>query len=298
MLPSPAAASCSSPSSATPPTGDRLLATYAAHHRILLVGEGDLSFAEALCDQLSAGASGGKSRITATALDTEAELSKKYPAGIADRLARLRARGVAVTLGVDATTMTLQTVSPPPPQSHDGAAAESFDRIVYNFPYAHVTKFSKEFRAANLGLLRQFFARAATMLTAGGEVHVRNKTTEPYRGWDLQSLLPSALTPVGDAPFDAARFPGYGNASNWGGAARAYTVQNSRTFVFRRADAERAATPPPPGSTRAGRAGRTPGGAAGARRDARTARARRHKRCGQAWWRREWWCAPCSVGLS
>ena len=61
-----------------------------------------------------------------------------------------------------------------------GLPLPRFDRVVYNFPYAHVTKFSKEFRQANLDLLRCFFARSAVMLAAGGEVHVRNKTSQPY----------------------------------------------------------------------------------------------------------------------
>ena len=65
------------------------------------------------------------------------------------------------------------------------------------------------------------------MLADGGEVHVRNKTSQPYCGWDLQALLPPTLEAVGDAPFDPARFPGYANKSNWGGAARAYTVGSS-----------------------------------------------------------------------
>ena len=60
-----------------------------------------------------------------------------------------------------------------------GVPLPRFDRVVYNFPYAHVTKFSPEFRQANLHLLRCFFARAAPMLAGGGEVHVRNKTSQP-----------------------------------------------------------------------------------------------------------------------
>ena len=207
-------------SSSSDPTDDRLLASYEQRHRILLVGEGDFSFTEALSDQLPSG------QITASALDTEAELLQKYPAEIGARLARLRARGVVLRLGVDATTVELHHLV-------DGAddaaptARKKFDRVVYNFPYAHVTKFCKEFREANLHLLRGFFARSAAMLAHGGEVHVRNKTSQPYCGWDLQALLPPTLEAVGDAPFDPARFPGYANKSNWGGAARAYTVGSS-----------------------------------------------------------------------
>jgi len=210
--------------SSSDPTDDRLLASYEQRHRILLVGEGDFSFTEALSDQLPSG------QITASALDTEAELLQKYPAEIGARLARLRARGVVLRLGVDATTVELHHLVDGADDAGPAAgptARKKFDRVVYNFPYAHVTKFCKEFREANLHLLRGFFARSAAMLADGGEVHVRNKTSQPYCGWDLQALLPPTLEAVGDAPFDPARFPGYANKSNWGGAARAYTVGSS-----------------------------------------------------------------------
>jgi hypothetical protein len=59
--------------------------------------------------------------------------------------------------------------APPVPRSFDRVSQSvMFDRVVYNFPYAHVTKFSKEFRQANLHLLRSFFARSAVMLAHGG----------------------------------------------------------------------------------------------------------------------------------
>ena len=232
--------------SSSDPADDRLLASYDAGHRILLVGEGDFSFTEALSDQLPSGqaplaptapsalsASASAAavapaavrqprprlaftltrpyspspgcQIIASALDTEAELLQKYPAEIGARLAHLRARGVVFKLGVDATRVELHHLvdgarpaadSDEPLDSDEADATATgtvgstldrtagvrlprFDRVVYNFPYAHVTKFSPEFRQANLHLLRCFFARAAPMLAGGGEVHVRNKTSQP-----------------------------------------------------------------------------------------------------------------------
>ena len=41
--------------SSSDPADDRLLASYDVGHRILLVGEGDFSFTEALSDQLPSG---------------------------------------------------------------------------------------------------------------------------------------------------------------------------------------------------------------------------------------------------
>ena len=151
----------------TPTT--RRLAT-SASHRILLVGEGDLSFAAALA------ALGGGANLTASTLDTADELEAKYPA-VQERLAALRAAGATIAPGVDATTMASHAAIDPP-----------YDHVVYNFPYAHVTKFAKDHLEQNRRLLRLFFAEAAKLLKPGGEVHVRNKLTEPYRSWDLHSL--------------------------------------------------------------------------------------------------------------
>ena len=191
------------------------------------------------------------------------------------------AAGAGEPLDSDDEEATGTVTSTLNPTAHTAPTAATdalprFDRVVYNFPYAHVTKFSKvtltltptltrtqtrtrtrtrtqtrtltlslsltltlnqDFKEKQLALLRSFFARSAVMLAEGGEVHVRNKTSQPYCGWDLKALLPPTLVAVGDAPFDAARFPGYSNKSNWGGAARDYTVGSSRTFVFRLAAA-------------------------------------------------------------
>ena len=148
------------------------------------MGEGDLSFAAALA-VLEGGAN-----LTASTLDTTDELEAKYPA-VQERLAALRAAGATIAPGVDATTMASHAAIDPP-----------YDRVVYNFPYAHVTKFAKDHLEQNRRLLRLFFAEAAKLLKPGGEVHVRNKLTEPYRSWDLHSLLPESLRFVGAAPFD------------------------------------------------------------------------------------------------
>ena len=236
-------------SAATVGETDTALASYSPEQRILLVGEGDFSFAASLAELL-----GSAHNLTASALDTAAQLAAKYP-DIQRRLSALRSRGASIAPGVDATTMV-----------HGAWTGERpFDRVVYNFPYAHVTKFSKDHLAANQELLRRFYARAAQLLRPGGEVHLRNKMTEPYRSWDLASLLPASLTFVGVAPFDARRFPGYANRSNWGTSAQGYSVVASRTYVFRRepdggAHTQRGHAPAPSGGARlaCGKATRRP----------------------------------------
>lgn len=249
-------------SAATVGKTDATLASYLPEQRILLVGEGDFSFAHSLVELL-----GSAHNLTASALDTAAQLAAKYP-DIQQRLAALRSRGASIAPGVDATTM-----------AHGAwTGNKSFDRVVYNFPYAHVTKFSKDHLVANQELLRRFYACAAQLLRPGGEVHLRNKLNEPYRSWDLASLLPASLTFVGAAPFDARRFPGYANRSNWGAGAQGYSVSDSRTYVFRR-EPDGGRTPPTPSSGRA----RLECGMA-ARRPHRRRGSRGTPRARQVWW--------------
>ena len=78
-------------SAAVADADDARLAAYSSSHRILLVGEGDLSFAAALA-VLEGGAN-----ITASTLDTADELEAKYPA-VQERLAALRAAGATIAL--------------------------------------------------------------------------------------------------------------------------------------------------------------------------------------------------------
>ena len=135
-------------SAAVADADDARLAAYSSSHRILLVGEGDLSFAAALA------ALCGGANITASTLDTADELEAKYPA-VQERLAALRAAGATIAPGVDATTMASHAAIGPP-----------YDRVVYNFPYAHVTKFAKDHLEQNRRLLRLFCSALPSFISS------------------------------------------------------------------------------------------------------------------------------------
>ena len=93
---------------------------YAQSHRILLLGEGDFSFAAALALLWS-----DASSITATAFDDEAATLSKY-ATAGDNIETLRSLGAKVLFGVDATR--LNTVAQLRQEK------KGFDRVVFNFP--------------------------------------------------------------------------------------------------------------------------------------------------------------------
>jgi 25S rRNA (uracil2634-N3)-methyltransferase len=99
---------------------------FKASDRILLIGEGDFSFAVALLqhppaplDHLS------PANITATALDTEKECHTKYP-DAEQNVRVLREKGTQVLFGVDATRL----------EKTPALKGKVFDRIVWNFPHA------------------------------------------------------------------------------------------------------------------------------------------------------------------
>lgn len=94
--------------------------------KILLIGEGNFSFARALVDKPPAELEFlPASNITATAYDSEKECYEKYPD--AEGIVKdLQTKGVEVLFGVDATK--LEKVS--------AFKNRTWDRVVWNFPHA------------------------------------------------------------------------------------------------------------------------------------------------------------------
>jgi 25S rRNA (uracil2634-N3)-methyltransferase len=118
----------------------RMLQPFAATDRILLIGEGNFSFARALvcnppdipassCGSASTSASATleflpPANVVATAFDTEEECYEKYPEA-AEIVREIKEKGSKVIFGVDATNL------------HKCSALKGrrFDRVVFNFPH-------------------------------------------------------------------------------------------------------------------------------------------------------------------
>ncbi|XP_077237529.1 uncharacterized protein LOC143879188 [Tasmannia lanceolata] len=92
---------------------------YSNSHRILLVGEGDFSFALSL-----ANAFGSATNMVATSLDNQDTLESKYSYAIGN-VRELEEMGCLILYGIDATKMS----------THFFLRTQRFDRIVYNFPH-------------------------------------------------------------------------------------------------------------------------------------------------------------------
>ena len=99
---------------------------FKASDRILLIGEGNFSFARALIDHPPTELDSlPPENITATVYDTEEECYTKYPE-CPSTVAFLIDQGVEVLFGVDATRL----------ERHHTLKGRSWDRIVWNFPHA------------------------------------------------------------------------------------------------------------------------------------------------------------------
>ncbi|KAH9837335.1 uncharacterized protein C8Q71DRAFT_796689 [Rhodofomes roseus] len=126
--------------------------------RILLIGEGNFSFARALVfDAPSALEFLPPGNVTATAYDSEDDCYSKYP-DAPEVVATLRKKGVQVIFNVDATRL----------EKHTALKGTKWDKIVWNFPHAGrgITDQDRNIRSNQI-LIVCFLRSAAPFLATG-----------------------------------------------------------------------------------------------------------------------------------
>ncbi|RDX51927.1 hypothetical protein OH76DRAFT_1346144 [Lentinus brumalis] len=139
--------------------------------RILLIGEGNFSFARALVSSPPPSLEFlPPSNVTATAYDTEEECCSKYPEAV-EIIAELRAKGVQVLFGVDATKLER---CPP-------LKGKKYDRIVWNFPHAGKGITDQDRNILSNQLLILGFLRSAAPLLVSGPTPIIHKARKPKR---------------------------------------------------------------------------------------------------------------------
>ncbi|TMW64296.1 hypothetical protein Poli38472_012918 [Pythium oligandrum] len=147
----------------------KTLGPFSDRHRILIVGDGDFSFALSLAVYM-----GGRN-ITATCYDSQHDLREKYSNALVNADA-LETAGASVHYSVDATALEKEA------WIH---SVERFHSIAFNFP--HLGGATEEDVEKNQELLRDFFYSTRAFLhPTQGQVLVALRNTLFYNRWDIE----------------------------------------------------------------------------------------------------------------
>ncbi|MCJ1386874.1 hypothetical protein MMC17_010002 [Xylographa soralifera] len=200
---------------------------FCPNDRILLIGEGDFSFAHSLHLHHACTA------LTATTLETRTNLLAKYPQAAA-HIRTLELAAQKVLFSIDATKLGL----PIPNGGGPAIRKAPWDRIVFNFP--HVGGLTKDVNRqvrANQELLVKFLERAKALLALEATVMVTVFEGEPYSLWNLRDLgRHVGLRVEKSFKFDAGLYEGYNHARTLGniegGGGWKGEVRDARTYVF------------------------------------------------------------------
>lgn len=205
-------------------------ALYAAGERILLVGEGNFSFARALCKQLGSGAG-----VYATCFDSEATLSQKYADAATCRKEIEDTYGGTCLTGVDATR--LHKIK---------EFRDAFKKIVFNFPHLGTgEKDVEKIITMHRKFLATFFSSAVKCLDPkhDSSIHIALKTSEPYKSFKIVQIVRATCPDVDLStvvPFVPAAWEGYahrrtiGFSEKYSKADSEELAKGAKVYVFRR----------------------------------------------------------------
>ncbi|KAF2824016.1 hypothetical protein CC86DRAFT_62874 [Ophiobolus disseminans] len=233
---------------------------FGEYDHVLLVGEGDFSFARSLV------LTHGCANVTATSYDSESEVRAKYPAfdSIHAQLTDLTPP-VPIHHDIDATKLStykqLRCT-----RGDDDEAQDGWDTIAFVFPHTGglSTDVNRQVRA-NQALLVEFFKSCletsspkqrlqilatqprrghpsplrprSQFLRMGGRIIVTLFEGEPYTLWNVRDLARHVgLKVVESWKFDASQYPGYGHVRTLGtiegGGAWKGEDRDARVYVF------------------------------------------------------------------
>ncbi|NWU13337.1 FDXA1 protein, partial [Cephalopterus ornatus] len=199
--------------------------------RVLLLGEGNFSFAASLC-----GAEG--THVVATCYESEEDASRR--GGAARSIRRLRESGAEVVFSVDCTKL----------KDYFSPEERQFDCIYFNFPHCG----RKAGVVKNRELLAHFFRSSAEVLAEEGEVHVAlcngqggTPADQPRREWHNSWQIVAVAAGAGFIlssvhPFNAETIHGY-KCTGYRSQDKSFCVDGALNHIFTRSTPLRCFTP-------------------------------------------------------
>ncbi|NXH14533.1 FDXA1 protein, partial [Bucco capensis] len=190
--------------------------------RVLLLGEGNFSFAASLC-----GAAG--TQLVATCYESHEEVSERQRA--AENIQRLREGGAEVLFSVDCTKL----------KDYFSPEERGFDCIYFNFPHCG----RKSGVVKNRELLAHFFHSSAEVLAQDGEVHVAlcngqggtpadQPRREWHNSWQVVAVAAGAGFILSDVhPFQAETIHGY-KCTGYRSQDKSFRVEGALNHIFTR----------------------------------------------------------------
>lgn len=188
-----------------------------ASQQILLVGEGDFSFAACILQNSLA------KRVLATSLDSLNELQIKYP--------ETAEKNMKIVDSYESCKSFTQI---------DGTKLHTYkkkismqDVVIFNFPHLGNSLADQDRNIRQHQELMLKFFQSSSQLTS--HIVVTLWDGEPYNSWGIKKLARSCdLVLVRSCPFDWDRFPGYEHmlTSRTGNTSKPQKSRNARMFLF------------------------------------------------------------------